>query len=77
MKPEIPPHWFLEAVHRFNTALYQHTGCKTLARISLDSEMGYRLGLAPGTSMDIHTAAGPVEVYSERMPRLQGTFSLD
>lgn len=73
----MPPHWFVEGLSKFACKVYEHTGQKVLTRISLDSEFGLRIGLLPGTSMDVHTAAGYVEVYCERCPRSYGTFKVD
>jgi TctA family transporter len=74
----MPPGWFVAALSKFVSSVYQHTGVrKTVTRVSLDSEFGIRLGILPGTSVDIATAAGYVEVYCERTARSYGTFSVD
>jgi hypothetical protein len=70
-----PPHWFLEPLMSLAATCAEHTMVKRpIARISLATDFGLQLGIAPGTSMDVHTPAGHVEVYCERMPRAEGTL---
>lgn len=72
---QVPPSWFVEALSDFACEIYKNTAAKKpLARVSLASDFGPSVGLVPGTSMDVHTAAGYVEVYCERVPRSYGTF---
>lgn len=72
---DLPPCWFIAALSEFASEVYKHTGVKkAIARVSVSNEYGMRIGIVPGTSMDIHTAVGYVEVYCEKTPRSYGTF---
>ncbi len=68
-----PPFWFVKALSEFASEVYQHTGmARPVARVSLSKDFGLGLGIAPGTSIDVHTAAGYVEVYTETTARSYG-----
>lgn len=53
---------------------YELTGRGCITRLSIASEVGPSLGLMPGTSIDMHTAAGAVEIYIETAPRGYATI---
>jgi hypothetical protein len=57
-------------------AICERTGRHGITRISLTPEVGLAFGIAPGTSLDLHTPSGRVEVYAERGPRFAGTFTI-
>lgn len=67
----------IDAVNALATRLYERTGRHGISRISLTPEVGLMLGIVPGTSMDVNTTVGRVEVYAERAARSEGTFTLD
>lgn len=67
---DIPPRWFVEPMMSLAVACVEHTMVKRpITRIQVAPDFGLQLGIAPGTSMDVHTPAGYVEVYCERVPR--------
>jgi hypothetical protein len=65
-----------ERIFELADAIYNRTGRHGITRISLTPEVGLVFGIAPGTSMDLATPAGRVELYAERAPRLAGTFTI-
>lgn len=58
----------IEHLNEMACAIVNYTGRHGITRLSLTTEVGLMLGIAPGTSIDIATAAGRVEVYCERWP---------
>lgn len=67
----------IDHINAMAMAILEQTGRHGLTRISLKNDVGLSLGIAPGTSWDIHTAAGSVEVYCEATPRFSGTFTIE
>jgi hypothetical protein len=65
-----------EHIFELADAIYNRTGRHGITRISLTPEVGLAFGIAPGTSIDVQTPAGRVEVYAERGPRVAGTFTI-
>jgi anaerobic selenocysteine-containing dehydrogenase len=58
-----PPGWFVEALSKFASKVYENTAQRRpLEAVWVTQEMGLRLGIAPGCSMEIHTEAGYVTV---------------
>jgi hypothetical protein len=71
------PAFFVEGIVEMMSRIYENTGAKSpVVRISLGREFGVRMGIAPGTSADIHTPGGPVEIYCETHQRSRGTFEV-
>lgn len=68
-----PGRSIVEHLSELACAIANHTGRHGVTRLSLTTEVGLILGIAPGASLDIATAAGSVEVYCERTPRTAGT----
>lgn len=66
----------LGALSDLHDTLLEQTGHGGIVRVSLTPEAGLRLGIAPGTSVDVATSAGMVEVYAERAPRAVGLFHI-
>ncbi len=65
----MPPSWFVEALSKLASAVYMNTARKRpVAAVEVDGEFGLSLGLAPGESMQVHTAAGYVTVRSQFTP---------
>lgn len=64
-------------IHALASAVYERTGRHGVTRISLTPDVGLSFGIAPGTSLDVATSAGRVEVYAEATPRQIGTYNLD
>jgi hypothetical protein len=65
-----------EHIFELADAIYNRTGRHGITRISLTPEVGLAFGIVPGTSMDVQTPVGRVEVYAERGPRLGVTFTV-
>jgi hypothetical protein len=68
-----PGRSIIEHLNKMAMAIENYTGLRGITRLSLETEVGLMLGIAPGTSVDVATAAGSVEVYCERSPRFEGT----
>ena len=72
------PTGVIEAIMRLAVAASQQTMTKRpIARISLAADFGLACGIAPSTSIDVHTPAGPVEVYCEPVPRSYGVIRIE
>ncbi len=56
--------------------LEQTARSRGVTRISLASDVGLSFGIPPGTSVDLHTAGGTVEIYCEATPRYTGTVTV-
>lgn len=65
-----------EPLAALTEAVLERTGRHGITRVSLAPDVGLSFGIAPGTSVDVHTPAGRVEVYAERGPRHEGTFTI-
>jgi hypothetical protein len=65
-----------EHIFELANAVYERTGRHGITRISLTPEVGLAFGIVPGTSIDVNTPVGRVEVYAERAPRFAGTFTI-
>jgi hypothetical protein len=64
---EMPPAWFVEPLMALAVAIVENTATGAgQFSVSVSSELGLRLGIAPGEKMQVHTAAGYVTVASER-----------
>lgn len=66
-----------EEIDALAGAVMTRTGRHGITRISLTPDVGLSFGIAPGTSVDVATSAGRVEVYAEVTSRLVGTFHID
>ncbi len=69
-----PMRTLIEHLDTLATRLYQRAGQHGITRISVTPSLGLALGVAPGTSVDLATPTGRVEVYVERTPRSEGAF---
>lgn len=71
-----PMRTLVECLQKMAERLLNDTGRHGVTRLSLTPEVGPMLGIMPGTSVDVQTWAGPVEVYCERSPRQSGFVDL-
>lgn len=69
-------HPVAEALTDLAERLYERTGRHYITRLSVTPDAGLNMGIVPGTSVDVQTTWGPVEVYAERSPRAAGTFEV-
>lgn len=59
----LEPQWTLtEQLITLTTKLYERTGQHWLRAVTIDAEMGIRMGILPGQSARIHTPVGVVHV---------------
>lgn len=61
-----PGRSIVEHLNGMAAAIVNYTGHRGIALLSLTTQVGLMLGIAPGTSIAIATTAGSVEVYCER-----------
>ncbi len=68
-----PLHTIIEHTLTLAHAVLSLTGKRGITRISVTPDLGLAIGATPGTSVDIMTAAGRVEIYVEATQRASGT----
>lgn len=66
-----------DPIFELASAVFECTGRHGITRISLTPDLGLALGIAPGSSVDVQTPVGRVEVYAERTARAEGVVQID
>jgi hypothetical protein len=69
-KAELPPSWFVQPLLLLAASVHENTGLRAPGLLALDvsADLGLRLGLAPGESMQIAAGGRYLTVRSRKTP---------
>jgi len=63
--PDVPPHWFVNALFDLQQTLAEHTPVAPQLTIKVSAGFGLGIGIAPGSRVLIHGPAGIITIESE------------